>query len=87
VLGTEPVFYVSDVRDAHLDFDDMMAAASMSAWGNKPLLKHANIRERVLVMARSFFKLAAKGLNSAPFGNIIMKAFDDLEARLRYYRE
>ena len=83
----EPAFCIADMRHAELSFDDLVAGINLSARGSKPLLKHANIREIVVVTTSSLLKLAAKGLSSVTFGNIAMKTFDDMEACLRYCRQ
>ena len=83
----EPAFYVTDARHAELGMDDIVAIANLSARGSKPLLKHANIRETLVVTTSTFLKMAAKGLSNVTFGNVAIKTFENVDACLRYCRQ
>ena len=80
----EPVFYISDLRQASFSFDDLLTGTNLATRGSSAVLKHPNVRENLVITTSSMLKLAAKGLNSVTFGNIDVKVFDSVEEALAY---
>ena len=80
----EPVFYISDLRQASFNFNDLLAGTNLATRGSSAVLKHPNVRENLVITTSSMLKLAAKGLNSVTFGNIDVKVFDSVEEALAY---
>ena len=82
----ESVFYVVDLRELKLSFDDTQTFVNMLARGDNPLLQHKNIREIIYIIGDIFQQIVAKGMESDVFGNLQSKTFADLDDALEYIR-
>lgn len=81
----KPIFYVSNMLHATLNFEDVMLGATLATRG-AALLKHPNIREVISVTDSKAYKLVFKGFNTVTFGYIPVRIFETLEEALNYCR-
>lgn len=83
-----PVFYILDLSQLHtITFDGLVKAASSGAREANSPLHHPMNRGTIIVTDKAIIQTAAKGLNSAPFGNVDVKLVESLDEALNYVRE
>jgi hypothetical protein len=80
------LFVIYDVSHASFGVQDILSGSNEASRSERPLLKHPNIRETLVVSTSDLVKMAARGMNSPIFGNIALKVFDTLEEALTYCR-
>lgn len=85
--GDTPLFVIYDVSQASFGMQDIVSGSNEASRSERPLLKHPNIRETLVVSTSELVKLAARGMNSPIFGNIALKVFGTLEEALTYCRQ
>lgn len=85
--GETPLFVIYDVSQASFGLQDILSGSNEASRSERPLLKHPNIRETLVVSTSDLVKMAARGMNSPIFGNIALKVFDTLEEALAYCRQ
>ena len=83
---TEPVFYIVDVRELDITFDETLALINRVARGEDSLLRHPNIKEIIYVISNSFQRAVAEGLDSEWFGNLKVKLVYSLDEGLDHIR-
>lgn len=84
----EPVYYVHDFLDiTPLNFEDVSIGAMTVAIAENPIFKHPKIREIIFVTTSDLLAMAAKGLDTEPYGNIKIHIFTRMEDALAYARE
>lgn len=82
----EGLFLIFDVTEASFSLDDVIAGASQSTRSTKPLLRHPNMRQMVVISRSSLVRLAAKGLSAPIFGKVNVKVCDTLDEALAHCR-
>lgn len=83
----EPVYYILDWRNLNpLSMEDISVGAMSVALAENPLFKHPQILGLVFVTSSDILSLAARGLNSAVYGNIKIDVFATVDEALRYVR-
>ena len=82
----EPLYLIIDLTEVSLSLNDIIVGANIGARSNVPLWKHPNLKEVIFVVSNATVKLAIKGLDSMPFGNIQAKAFGTQKEALDYCR-
>jgi hypothetical protein len=83
----QPVFYIVDVRQMRVTFEDLVASTNASARGDSSYLHHPNIRELIVVSTDRLVTLGVKGLQAPVFGIGALSVFGTLEEALAYCRE
>lgn len=83
---SEPVFYVVDLREIQVSFDETQIFVNMLTRGDNPLLQHKNIREILYIIGNIFHKVVADGMSADAFGNLRIKTVANLEDALKYIR-
>jgi hypothetical protein len=86
--GTSSVVFISDARELAIkNLNDLLQGSSFI---NKPeavrVNKHPRIIKTYTITNSSVIQLAAKGLNSASFGNLVLGVFTSLEEALNQSR-
>lgn len=81
-----PVFYVVDVRQIKMSFDDTTQFINMLTQGDNPLLKHPNIRAIINIVGDSFSRMVSQGMTADAFGNLNIQIVEDMDAALDYIR-
>jgi hypothetical protein len=86
--GTTDVVFISDARDLPIrNLNDLIQGSSFI---NKPeavrVNKHTRVIKTYTISNSSVIQLAAKGLNSASFGNLVLGVFTSLEEGLNQAR-
>ena len=81
----EPVFWIMDTQGT-LSISDLMVSASAMARVEVTPWKHPNVRELIIVNKSPMIHLAAKGMNTATFGNFSIAVFDTLDKGIAYAR-
>lgn len=81
-----PVYWVLDMRQVKLGFEQLISSSSAMTRGEKPLWHHPMIRQTVIVTDAGMIKLAVKGLSSPTFGNLAVRVFGTVEEALDYAR-
>ncbi len=82
-----PLFVIYDVSQASFGLQDILSGSNEASRSEKPLLKHPNIRETLVVSTSDLVRMAARGMNSPIFGNVALRVFDTLEEALAYCRQ
>ena len=78
-----PVFYVLDMSQLHsISFEGMANAANSGTHGVSATLHHPMNRGTLFVSDLPIIKAAAKGLNSAVYGNVFVQVFATLNEAL-----
>lgn len=81
-----PVFYILDLTDVKFGVNDVVSGANQGSRGEDPVWHHNNICGFVVVSRSQLVQMAARGLNSLPFGNIDAQVFETLDEALAYCR-
>ncbi|MCE7948141.1 MAG: hypothetical protein DYG88_12005 [Chloroflexi bacterium CFX4] len=84
--ATENFFFILDVTEAALGFDDIVLGASKGTRSATPVLRHANMRQLVVVSHSALVRLAAKGLSAPIFGKVNVKVCDTRDEALAHCR-
>lgn len=79
-----PLFYIINLLQVKLAFDDVLTAVSRGARGEKPLWHHPMVRQAICVTQSRFIKMAVNGLNSPIFGRLNAKVFETLDEAFAY---
>ncbi len=79
-----PVYYISDMRRAEISLDDIFLGMTQVVLGERPFLRHENIREVLIITANPMIKRIARGIGSGLYGEITVKVFPDRETALAY---
>jgi hypothetical protein len=79
-----PVYFIIDMGPLELALYDVMQGASAAARGANPPLHHPNIIETILITDKPLLKLVMKGLDSATFGFLNVKAYPTLDEAFAY---
>jgi hypothetical protein len=89
VLDAAPqkLFYVVDMRNMKVSFEDVMNGANVAARGAGSFLHHPNIREIVLISTDKMIALSVQGLRSPVFGLESVSLFPTVEEALSYARQ
>jgi hypothetical protein len=75
---TTKLYYVVDVREVQLNFDDITRGASMAAHQFKNY-RHQNVIENLMIVPNRLYDVAAQSLKSPMFGNLRLKTFYAIE--------
>jgi hypothetical protein len=82
-----PVFYVLDLSMLHtVSIEGVLKSAESGANSATSNLRHPMNRGNIIVSKAALVKLAAKGMNTATFGNIDIKLFETLHEALEYVK-
>lgn len=89
VLNTvsEPVFYILDLRNLSLSFNDVLMGAALGTRGEEASWRHPKLRDLLWVSHADVIKAAAEGLKSDEFGNVNIKLFTSTEEAVAYAQE
>lgn len=82
----EPVFYVVDLRELNISFDETQVFVNMLTRGDNPLLQHKNIKEIIYIIGTVIHQIVAQGMSTEAFGNLQSKTFADMDDTLKYIR-
>jgi hypothetical protein len=85
--ATQPVFYIVEVCDLKVTFEDLVVGSSTSARGAGAILHHPNIRELIVVTTDRLITLGVRGLQSPAFGLDRVSVFETLEDAMTHCRE
>ncbi|NDJ55218.1 MAG: hypothetical protein GYB68_19270 [Chloroflexi bacterium] len=84
----EPAFFIVDLRHMPpLTLDDLIRAANQGARSETPVWHHPKLRQLIFASELPIIRLAAQGLNSAPFGNLSVEVFETVDEALAYCHE
>lgn len=83
----QQLFYVVDLREAKVSFEDTLAGVNAAARGANSYLKHQNMKEVVFVSSDKMVQLSAQGLKSPIFGVQSVALYPTAEDALAYIRE
>jgi hypothetical protein len=81
---TERVFYIADMRQARINLDDLLLSMTTVIFGDKPFLRHPNIREVLLVTTNPLIRKVAGGLASGMYGDVALQVMFNYEDALAY---
>lgn len=81
---SQPIPLIFDTRTASISARDLLVATESES---QDLLRHANIRETIVITNDVLVQMAAKGVNSFSFGFINVRTFKTLEEALAYVQE
>jgi len=82
---SEPVFYIINVLEARVNFEDLTRAANLAA-KQFNIHHHPNMRESLIVTQDQMVRLGAKGMDSEVYGKITFKIFETVDEALAYAR-
>jgi hypothetical protein len=86
-----PVFDITDAREMDLNFTDLVMGLQLVTRGvfsnDRPLLKHPNLREIVVVAAHRLTEAAGQALQQVHYGGHQVRIFRTLDEALAYVRE
>ncbi len=82
----KPVFFIVDLSNLAIGFEDVVAGASVTTKQFK-FLGHPKVREALIVTQSRLISLAAKGLDSVAFGHVKVKSFETRDAAMAYARK
>ena len=68
--ATEPLAYIIDTREVSYSIEDFARAAAVSIHGKTSTFNHANVKLTVVISDVPLVELAARGVNTDPFGNL-----------------
>jgi hypothetical protein len=83
---SSPVYYIVDMHNATINFNDILTGVQQSTKGSRPVLLHHNLKQLIVITESKAISTVVKGLNSVTFGNISAVVFDSLESALNYVR-
>ena len=83
----EPLYYITDVRNLKMSFNDIMSSLQYTTRGSQAILKHPNMKQLVVISESKAIATTVKGLSSVSFGNINAIVFESLDAALQYVRQ
>lgn len=83
---TAPVYVIHEFANPALSMQDIMTGASIATRGEKPSFQHPMIKEIIFVTTSQVIKVAAKGLNSMPFGNVDVTILDTVDEARAFVR-
>lgn len=78
------VYFLIDMSQTRMGFEDVMAGASAGARGLNPPLHHPNVIQPIMVTNDKLVRMAAQGINSPLFGHVNMLVVSTLEEALAY---
>src|SRR5690242_2287456 len=83
-----PVVDITDARDMALNFTGLVMGLQLVTRGvfshDRPLLKHPNLREIVVVATHKLTETAAQALQQVHYGGNQVRIFRDLDEALAY---
>lgn len=82
----EPLFDIVEASALTVSLDDVILSSNKGARGEQPIWHHPKVREMIFIHPSALVKLAARGMNTAIFGNLNVKVFKTLEDALAYVR-
>jgi hypothetical protein len=83
----EPMYLVVDITKVKLSIDDITLGSNRAAReGHNPLWHDPRIKQIVFVSTNKAVHLAAKGVNTLPFGFSNVKVFNTLDEALAHCR-
>src|SRR5688572_32123927 len=59
-----PVYYIVDMRNAKIDFNDILIGVQQSTKGSRALLLHPNLKQLVIITQSKAIATVVKGLNT-----------------------
>jgi hypothetical protein len=81
-----PTYYLADLREITMTFEEIMKASSMAASQSKTYT-NPNVIESLVIVANRILELTAEGLRSPAFGRLKIKAFRNVEDAVAYVAE
>ncbi|MBN1562705.1 MAG: hypothetical protein JXA10_02625 [Anaerolineae bacterium] len=81
-----PHYLIMDVVAPSLTFEDFITAANYVVQGDDPIIKHAHIRQVILVAQSKNLELIVKAMRAASFGSITIKLCATMAEALAYAR-
>jgi hypothetical protein len=82
----EKVYYLIDVRELHINLDDILKAGGMAS-NKEGSLSNPNIIETLVVVPNRLVEMAAQGLRTATFGHLRIRPFRSVEEALAYVEQ
>lgn len=82
--STQPVICVTDARDLHVGFGELVGALGKVATGAGALARHPNLMELVVITQSDVIKLATNALQQGQYGGLVTVVFDDANAAYDY---
>ena len=83
-----PLFFVSDMTNLRIGFEDVIQAVSLATRGSTPVLHHPMSKALLVVTQSKLFELSALGIRSKVFGGGVKTyVFKTQEEALAFARE
>jgi hypothetical protein len=91
ILDVQPqkVYYVTDIRNLPISFEDMLKGANIIARTEigQRKYRHPNVIENLMVVNQRMVEVAAQNLKAPSLGSVQLKTFHSLEEALAYIEE
>lgn len=81
--GTDPVYFLADMRELQITFSDMVSGLAMVALGDLAVMRHPRLSRVGVVSKIDMVRLGAKALTQSQYGQIKIASFDTIEQALR----
>jgi hypothetical protein len=81
-----PLYLITDTSAVHLPLEDLIAGANYAVQSNEPIVKHANIRQVIVIAQSKAVELTVKGMKAASFGNVTITVCATVNEALAYAR-
>lgn len=89
--ASEPIYDITDARLLELNFTDLVMGLQLVTRGifnnDRPVLKHPNLKEIVVVATSKLTALAGNALSQVQYGGYRVKVFNNIEEALAYVKE
>lgn len=80
---TQKLYYIVNVCDMKISFDDMVKGANLAAHQFKNY-RHHNVIENLIIVPNRLYEMAAQSLKSNIFGGLYLKTYYSMEDALSY---
>ncbi len=85
--ATEPLYYIIDLTQTTLSFNDILRGSSGGARAESSPWRHSNIRGVIFVSADEIIHRAVAGLDSAAFGHFKAVTVNTLEEAINHINQ
>ena len=82
-----PVYLIIDCTDLNFSFNDVMTMIKDGVLGEHTIVNHPMNKGISLITDKRFYQMAAKGLNTASFGNLQIEIFKTVDEAIAWVRE
>jgi hypothetical protein len=83
---TAPTYYLLDMRELTLSFEEIMRASNIAA-GQSKTFTNPNVIENLVIVPNRLVELSAEGLRSPVFGSLKIKPFRSVEEAVAYVEQ